>query len=464
MGLLRQHSALLIRLGSLFDALGILVTFLVVLSYTRGDWVAEHFSIGLVAALIFEVIATVFSLYRSWRVIRFRYEIIIIFFAWSVSMILLIFGLFFFNSKELVSETEVIIWFLSAFILICIVHYIGRLITRIIRSLGHDVRRVAFIGANEIALKMKNIYRDHPWMGMKTIGIFDDRHGGVDGRVVAEKVELVGNVNDLIALANESEVDIVYVCLPLAAEIRIKYLIDMFSDTTVSIYYCPNFINFDLMHSNWDEVYGQPVISIIESPFVGHHGFLKRAEDLFLVLLFLPALIPLFMFIAVLIKATSKGPVFFKQDRYGQNGRSFKMWKFRTMDIQSSQAGYSQATRNDPRVTRVGAFLRKTSLDEIPQFINVLFGDMSVVGPRPHPDIVNEDLRKRIYRYMLRHKIKPGITGLAQVNGFRGETETIDKMKQRIQYDLQYIRHWSIILDLKIILKTILIMKGSNVY
>ena len=309
-----------------------------------------------------------------------------------------------------------------------------------------------------------NIYQSHPWMGMKSIGIYDDRHSNDVERISVEHIDLTGNVEELLEMAREGLVDIIYICLPLAAEKRIKSYIDRFSDTTASVYYCPSFFNFDLIQSRWDEVFGQPVISIVESPFVDHQRYVKRLEDIFIVLAAAPLLIPLILVISILVKLTSKGPVFFKQNRYGINGESFKMWKFRTMYVEDCGQAYSQATKNDPRVTKLGSFLRRTSLDEFPQFLNVFIGNMSVVGPRPHPDILNEDLRKKIHRYMLRHKIKPGITGLAQVSGLRGETQSLDVMAQRIEQDLQYIRHWSLMLDFKILFRTIFSLGGNNVY
>lgn len=461
---LRQHSVLLVRLCSLFDVLAIFAALFGTLWFYDKELDAPHLSVSLLAALLFGIMATFFDLYRSWRVIRFRYEIIKIFICWAISTILLIFVLFFLENRHFIDNIEALTWLLSSFLLICIAHYSVRMVTRYARAFGYDVRRVAFVGANDIAVRMIRIYADHPWMGMVSTGIYDDRQINEDNRISVEVSELAGSTDDLIELAKDGAVDIVYVCLPLAAEKRIKTYIDLLSDTTVSIYYCPNFFNFDLMQSRWDVVFDQPVISIVETPFVGHQQFLKRLEDIIIVLALLPFLIPLMAIISLLIKATSKGPVFFKQNRYGINGESFKMWKFRTMYTENCNEIFSQVTKNDPRITSFGAFLRKTSLDEIPQFINVLIGNMSVVGPRPHPDILNEDLRKRIHRYMLRHKIKPGITGLAQVNGLRGETESLDKMTQRIEQDLQYIRQWTLMLDLRILLKTISSLSGNRVY
>jgi len=277
-------------------------------------------------------------------------------------------------------------------------------------------------------------------------------------------LEISGTVNDLIELAQCGAVDIVYITLPMAAEKRIKSLIDALADTTVSINYCPSFFSFDLMNARSDDVFGQPVISVVDSPFTGHSALIKRLEDYVLLVLLLPLVTVLMLLISVLIAMTSPGPVIFRQSRYGLDGKRFEMWKFRTMYVSRCDETFAQARRDDPRVTPLGRVLRATSLDELPQFFNVLRGEMSIVGPRPHPDVVNEENRKHIYRYMMRHKVRPGITGLAQVNGFRGETETKEKMERRIACDLEYIKRWSIWLDLKILYKTLFAFRGKHVY
>ncbi|MCX2533910.1 MAG: exopolysaccharide biosynthesis polyprenyl glycosylphosphotransferase [Plesiomonas shigelloides] len=196
-------------------------------------------------------------------------------------------------------------------------------------------------------------------------------------------------------------------------------------------------------------------MSVFSSPFDGIGGFIKRAEDIILGALILLLISPVLLFVAIGVKLSSPGPVLFKQDRYGLGGKCIKVWKFRSMKVMENSDKVVQATRNDPRVTRFGAFIRRTSLDELPQFFNVLQGSMSIVGPRPHAVAHNEEYRAIVNRYMVRHMVKPGITGLAQINGFRGETDTVDKMEMRVKYDLRYIQTWSLALDIKIIFLTI---------
>jgi len=250
-------------------------------------------------------------------------------------------------------------------------------------------------------------------------------------------------------------VDLIYIALPLTAQPRIMDLVSRLADTTVSLYLVPDFFVSNLFHGQWTSLAGLPMVSVFDTPFWGVEGWLKRAQDIVLSSLILCVIALPMLLIAIAVKLSSPGPVLFKQLRYGIDGKPIKVWKFRSMRVQENGDRVVQATRNDPRVTPLGAFLRRTSLDELPQFINVLMGDMSIVGPRPHAVAHNEEYRALIKGYMLRHAVKPGITGWAQINGWRGETDTLDKMEKRVEHDLWYIRNWSFWLDLKIVFLTI---------
>ena len=257
-------------------------------------------------------------------------------------------------------------------------------------------------------------------------------------------------------MAKSGKIDTIFVTLPLGAEKRIKGLLNELSDTTVSAYLMLDLFSFDLLNARWLDVQGMPAVSIFETPYTGLDGMAKRLLDIFAssIILFLIA-IPMLL-IALGVKLTSKGPVFFRQKRYGTGGEEIFVWKFRSMKVMDEgDKEVVQAKKGDSRITAFGAFLRRTSLDELPQFFNVLSGSMSIVGPRPHAVSHNEYYRSVIHGYMLRHKVRPGITGLAQINGYRGETDTLEKMEGRIKYDLEYIRNWSIWLDIKLILLTI---------
>ena len=244
----------------------------------------------------------------------------------------------------------------------------------------------------------------------------------------------------------------------MASQPRIHKLLSELRDTTASIYFVPDIFTFDLIQARMDSIHGIPVVAVCETPFYGVSGLLKTLSDYLLAAVSLVLICPLLLGIALGIKLSSPGPVLFKQRRYGLDGKQISVYKFRTMTVLEDGDQIRQATRDDGRITPFGRFLRRTSLDELPQFINVLQGRMSIVGPRPHAVAHNEMYRKLIDGYMVRHKVKPGITGWAQVNGLRGETETVEKMRERIEYDLAYLRNWSLRLDLKILLRTILLV------
>jgi putative colanic acid biosynthesis UDP-glucose lipid carrier transferase len=266
---------------------------------------------------------------------------------------------------------------------------------------------------------------------------------------------MLGKTEDMVQYVREHHIKMIFISQPISAQPRIRKLIDELQDTTASVYFLPDVYIFDLMQARFDNVGGMPVIAIRESPFMGLNSTVKRASDIVLSSIILLLLTPLLLVIALAVKLSSPGPVIFRQRRYGLYGEEIIVYKFRSMTVMENGATVTQASRNDQRLTRIGGFLRRSSLDELPQFINVLQGRMSIVGPRPHAVAHNEQYRKLIKGYMLRHKVKPGITGWAQVNGLRGETATLDKMEARIQYDLDYLRNWSLWLDLWIVLKTI---------
>jgi putative colanic acid biosynthesis UDP-glucose lipid carrier transferase len=251
----------------------------------------------------------------------------------------------------------------------------------------------------------------------------------------------------------------------MASQPRIRELLDALKDTTASVYFVPDMFVTDLIQGRTDSVCGLPVISVCETPFRGPAGVLKRISDVVLASLILVLISPIMLAIGIAVKLGSPGPVIFRQRRYGLDGEEIVVYKFRSMTVTEDGGTIVQARKDDARVTRLGAFLRRTSMDELPQFINVLQGRMSIVGPRPHAVAHNEQYRQLIKSYMVRHKVRPGITGWAQVNGFRGETDSLEKMEGRIRYDLDYLRNWSLRLDLYIIFKTVrLVFQDSRAY
>ncbi|OHC69014.1 MAG: undecaprenyl-phosphate glucose phosphotransferase [Rhodocyclales bacterium GWA2_65_20] len=326
------------------------------------------------------------------------------------------------------------------------------------------VQRVAIIaGGGELARRLERRIAQSPYLGIRVAGYFDDRTPVRLHETTPN--DILGGLDQLAAYAKQHHVDLIYINLPMTSQPRIIKLLDELRDTTASIYFVPDIFLFDLIQARMDTIGGMPVLAVCETPFYGVNGLVKRASDLVLATAILILIAPLMLAIAVAIKRSSPGPVLFKQRRYGLDGREITVYKFRTMNVCEDGDEIRQATQNDSRVTKLGAFLRASSLDELPQFINVLQGRMSVVGPRPHAVAHNEMYRKLINGYMIRHKVRPGITGWAQVNGARGETASLDRMQARIDYDLAYLRNWSLRLDLQIILKTLFVVwKKQNAY
>jgi putative colanic acid biosynthesis UDP-glucose lipid carrier transferase len=247
----------------------------------------------------------------------------------------------------------------------------------------------------------------------------------------------------------------VYITLPLGSQPRIVELMEQVQGTTASTFFVPDVFGISIIQGRLQDMNGVPVVGLCETPFTGTNRLVKRISDVVLASIILVLIAPLLLAIAVGVKLSSPGPVIFKQRRNGLDGEEIVVWKFRSMRAMDDGAVIKQATKDDPRITPFGAFLRRSSLDELPQFFNVLQGRMSIVGPRPHAVAHNEEYRKLIKAYMVRHKVKPGITGWAQVHGLRGETDTIEKMQARVEYDLEYLRNWSLGMDLQIIARTV---------
>ncbi len=326
-----------------------------------------------------------------------------------------------------------------------------------------DSRSAIIAGYNTSSLELSRRLRNNPSMRLQVAGFFDDRSS--DRLGMQPDAKLVGVLADIGTYVKENRTDVIFIALPIRHVQRVMNLLDDLRDTTASIYFVPDIFVFDLIQARSGDIHGIPVVAMCETPFYGYRGVTKRLTDIVLSLMILLMLLPLLALVAVSVKMSSPGPVIFKQRRYGLDGREIAVYKFRTMRVTEDGARIRQASRADSRITRIGGVLRRTSLDELPQLINVLQGRMSLVGPRPHAVAHNEEYRKLIKGYMVRHKVLPGITGLAQVNGCRGETAELKDMEARVNYDLDYLRHWSPMLDLKIILLTVVkIFRDEKAY
>ena len=343
------------------------------------------------------------------------------------------------------------------------VHLLVRQLAPSILKLQGETKYAVVVGINAQSLELAARLKDDPYSNIKILGFFDDR---VTSRMPHPyERSVLGKISDLPLFINQHKVPLIYLSIPMSSQPRIMGLLDGLRDTTASIYFVPDIFVTDLIQGRLSTVAGLPVVAVCESPFTGLNGIIKRSSDIVLSLLILILIAPIMLTIAIGIKFSSPGPVIFKQRRYGLDGHEIIVYKFRSMTVTEDGPDIPQAQKNDSRITPLGAFLRKTSLDELPQFINVLQGKMSVVGPRPHAVAHNEQYRKLIDGYMVRHKVKPGITGWAQVNGYRGETELLEKMKKRIDYDLDYLRNWTLRLDLFIVIKTLqVVIKDRHAY
>lgn len=385
-----------------------------------------------------------------------------IFIGWLKVVGVLLFAGFAMKMTSVYSRKVVLVWFALAPFALQVAQEIARLILHRLVSASAAGRIKVVVGVNETARDLAERIGEDPCMGT-IAGYFDDRGG--DRLAGVNPHEVIGGLADVAGNVKRQGIDVVYITLPMSRDARVTQMLNELRDTTASVYFVPSALPFDPIQARVDYIGGIPVIAICETPFCGINGVLKRIIDLAIASLALLLTWPLMLAIAAGVKLSSRGPVMFKQRRYGLDGKEILVFKFRTMTVCEDGNRIEQARQNDRRITRFGGFLRRTSLDEIPQLFNVMAGSMSIVGPRPHAVAHNEEYRRLIDGYMIRHKVRPGITGWAQVNGFRGETATLDKMRKRVEFDLDYLKHWSVSLDLWILFRTAwVVMTDRNAY
>lgn len=450
-GLIKENASTFASLYKLVDlSLIILCQFLCAFFY-EVEFSNLYLMMAMFACLSFLFFSEVFSLYRSWRIGRMQHFVLATFWSWSASFVSMILLTFLLKESESFSRVVFTLWFLSAGFALLIWRFGFNLYLRYMRRQGHNLRTVAIIGANECGKSLLSEIVNNPEHGLQFVGFYDDCDAA--GREIGHPT--LGDVEEAVFAAKRSEIDIFYVALPLDDKDQINKILVKFGNTTADVHLVPDVLVFNLMYARSTQVGNIPTLSVFESPLIGSQALTKRIIDVVFssVILFVVA-VPMLL-IAIAVKTTSRGPAIFKQLRYGLDGREIEVWKFRSMTTMDNGNVVKQATKGDARITPLGAFMRRTSIDELPQFFNVLKGDMSIVGPRPHAVAHNEEYREKISYYMLRHKVKPGITGWAQINGYRGETDTLGKMEKRVDYDLEYIRNWSAWTDVKIIFLTV---------
>jgi putative colanic acid biosynthesis UDP-glucose lipid carrier transferase len=461
-GIIRPFETELRFVGRLVDlALVALGLWLATQIHTE-HWSNAESTAAMAGGLLFYLAGHATGLYRWTRGSSMVEEIRSVWMTWIVAFLMLLFLAFATKTSADYSRRVAMSWAVLAPVGVTVWRILLGIVAHEARARGFNSRRAAIVGLGGLGQKMAERIERSPWMGLRLVGFYDDRRPERCKLDDDFRWNLKGGFDELVDAARAGEVDLVYIALPPRAEPRTAELIRKLSDTTASVYLAYDFGGFDLLRADWSKMGDIPVMSVVENPFYGTDGMLKRVEDIvigsaILTLISLPML-----FIAIGVKLSSPGPVFFRQRRYGLNGEEIRVLKFRSMTVCEDGPVVKQATKGDQRITPFGAFLRRTSLDELPQFLQVITGTMSIVGPRPHAVAHNEEYRALIPGYMLRHKVKPGITGWAQVNGWRGETDTLNKMEKRVQYDLDYIRKWGLAFDLHIIVMTVRQMLGHR--
>jgi len=354
--------------------------------------------------------------------------------------------------SEAYSRRVIVTWVLVTPVLLVLLSLLLHSVTRALLMDAAQARRAVIVGCTQASMELTKRLSHHAELGISVAGFFDDR--GSDRLGCAKHAQLLGRFNDVAWFVKNRNIDVIFVALAPGQVARMRELVHELGDTTASIYYLPDVSGFDMAHQRTSEILGFPVVAMCDTPFHGYTGLVKRVMDVVIASIATLMLSPVLLGIAWLVRSSSPGPVFFRQRRYGLDGREILVYKFRTMTVCEDGTKVTQARVGDQRVTRIGKHLRRWSLDELPQLFNVLQGTMSLVGPRPHAVAHNEEYRKLVKRYMVRHKVLPGITGLAQVKGCRGETARVEDMEARVMYDLEYMRNWSPLLDLQILFAT----------
>jgi len=464
-GLMLPDQAKKNALFRMADSLIIIASFWLACVIFEVEWTGQFSGVTLIGVLFYQVIAEFNEVYIDGYGSSLGKESLNLFKTWFFTSLILG-GIYYpeITAGSSLSDS-IVLWLLWTPLALMILHSFVRFVLSAVTNKRYQKSDVAVVGATELGQRLERVFKERPGYGLRFLGYYDDRIQDRPTRLLNNEIQLLGDLKALVKDVKKGKIRVLYIVLPIGAGERIRKLVEKLSDSIVSIYLVPNLFGFDPLRSRWSTVSGVPAVSIYDSPFYGLDAWIKRTTDIVLGILILIVIAIPMAVIAMAVKFSSPGPIIFQQWRYGIYGESFKVYKFRTMKVSDDDVEVPQAIKNDPRLERFGALLRRTSLDELPQFINVLRGEMSIVGPRPHAVPHNEFYRRKINGYMLRHKVKPGITGLAQINGYRGETKTIDKMVGRVKYDLDYIQNWSLGMDLKIIFQTVYkVAVGKNAH
>ena len=434
-------------------------TSLVPIFYGLPDF-KEHISLSLLILPVYAIIFRAIGLYEPLRLRQAKWELFNIFKASSLSLLVVIFIIYFFKKGFYYSRlTFLCFWVLNISVLF-LFRGIIRQILRALRQKGYNLRHILIVGTDRLAREVAQKINQHLEFGFNIVGFLARRPEQI-GELI-DGIKILAPYADIKKIIAERGIDEVIIALPLEEEKLMRTILGSISDEIVDIKIVPDLSQFFTLRKGIEELDGLPIINLRESPLYGWNGVIKRLFDIIGSVMAIITLSPLMLFIIIIMKFTSQGPIFYKQKRMSLDGRSFNILKFRSMRVNAEEeTGVVWTKENDSRRTELGAFLRRTSLDELPQIFSVLRGEMSLVGPRPERPVFVEQFKQHIPQYMLRHKIKAGMTGWAQINGLRGNSS----LEERIKYDLYYIENWSLWLDLKIILKTIpVVLNGKGAY
>jgi len=395
------------------------------------------------------IVFKAFGLYRPRRISSKIAEGMNIATATSIAIVILVALTFFVRQYEFSRLTFLYFW-INCVIFLSIERILFRELLRFIRKRGYNLRHALIVGTGSLGQDVTDRVHGHPELGIKIRGFLSEDNSQIGNELKGFKV--LDTFENIRSVVMNQKIDMVLITLPLSAHEKLKDILNDIGDEMVSIMLIPDLLELATLRGGIGEFEGMPVISLRDTPLYGWNIVVKRVTDFVLSITILLAVSPLMLVILFLVKVTSRGPVFYSQERMGLDGKIFSMLKFRTMEIQAEkETGPVWAAKNDSRRTSIGTFLRKTSMDELPQFFNVLKGDMSIVGPRPEREFFIQQFRDKVPKYMLRHKMKAGITGWAQISGWRGNTS----LEKRIECDLYYIENWSLRLDLAIMWLTI---------